>query len=303
MDESDDEKTLLPMRAVARMTGLAADTIRVWERRYEAVQPLRTEGNARRYSPQQVERLKQLKQATERGFAIREIAALSDAALQALVPGRQAQAPDSYGPLIESYLEAINRFDVRQAGEILARTAAIIPNIEFALQIVVPLMREVGARWLDGRIQIAHEHLVTTQLRNLLGSMIRQASLPSGVERIVVGTPPLHLHEFGALVGAFIAVSRGIEPIFLGTNVPADQLALAARRTGARVILLSVVRDLTPNEHSELVPQLRELGERFHVWIGAPSDHALGANSEGGIRVFHRYEELDRALRQELRPR
>ena len=69
------------MRVVTRMTGLSADTIRAWERRYGAVVPARTDGNTRRYSASDVRRLGLLKEATDRGHRIGDIAKLSEGEL------------------------------------------------------------------------------------------------------------------------------------------------------------------------------------------------------------------------------
>ncbi len=287
------------MKVVSRLTGLTPDTIRVWERRYEAVKPERTGGNKRRYSETEVRRLVLLRRATELGHSIGQVARLRDEDLQRILgeTGSAEAIEDSvYGALIEDYIDAVRGFDVRGAESLLARTAAVTAPITLSLELVVPLMRRVGRAWQDGELKIYHEHIISGQLRNLLGTLMRYAGTAPGAERLIVGTPPGHLHEFGAIIGAFMAASRGLEPIYLGADIPFEDLSDAAKESGSDVILLSVARDCRPGEQAALAQGLRGLASQHEVWLGIPKSHALASQDTASVRLFHGYEDLDRAL-------
>jgi DNA-binding transcriptional MerR regulator len=289
---------LYPMRVVSRLTGLTADTIRVWERRYGAVAPDRTEGNKRRYSGGQVRRLVLLRRATELGHSIGQVARLQDEDLRRIIgeTGPDVASQSSlYSAIVEDYLGAISAYEVQRAESILSRTAAILPPMTLTLEVIVPLMRRVGEEWRADRLRIPHEHLISAQLRSLLGTLMRHNDPVTGAPRIVVATPPQHLHEFGAIIGAFIAASRGFEPIYLGAHMPFADIAEAAEESGAELVILSVVRDSAPGEHEKLEAGLRMLAERTEVWLGLPEGHDL-SSPELPASVFHRYEDLDAAL-------
>ena len=81
---SPDREPVFPMRVVTRMTGLSADVVRAWERRYGAIEPGRTDGNARRYSHADIARLTRLRDAVSQGHSIGEVSRLSNEALDAL---------------------------------------------------------------------------------------------------------------------------------------------------------------------------------------------------------------------------
>ncbi|MGB5810255.1 MAG: MerR family transcriptional regulator [Polyangiales bacterium] len=287
-----------PMRVAARLTGLTADTIRVWERRYQAVRPERTLGNKRRYSDSQVRRLVLLRRATELGHSIGQVARLEDDDLRRILgegdPG-DANAASLYDALVEDYLAAVLTYQVRDAETILTRTAAIVPPMQLTFDVILPLMRRIGELWGSKDLRIAHEHIVSGQLRSLLGTLMRHAEPMPGATRVIVATPPKHLHEFGAIIGAFIAASRGYEPIYLGTNLPLEEIREAATQSGAKLILMSVARDCDPEERDALLRGFEQLSKNHEVWLGVPSGHAL-AEEEGPIRVLHRYEDLDQAL-------
>jgi len=289
---------LYPMRVVSRLTGLTADTIRVWERRYGAVSPDRTEGNKRRYNGKQVRRLVLLRRATELGHSIGQVARLRDEDLRRIIgetsPDIGSQV-SLYAALVEDYLNAVVNFEVQRAESILTRTAAILPPMTLTLEVIAPLMRRVGEAWHAGHIRISHEHIISGQLRSLLGSLLRHEEPSPGAPRIIVATPPRHLHEFGAIIGAFMAASRGYEPIYLGTHMPFEELSEAADQANASIVLLSIARDSEPSEIQGLIAGVELIARRHEVWLGIPDDHAL-ADVSLPAKVLHEYEQLDSML-------
>jgi DNA-binding transcriptional MerR regulator len=289
---------LYPMRVVSRLTGLSADTIRVWERRYGAVAPDRTDGNKRRYSGGHVHRLVLLRRATELGHSIGQVVQLPDAELRRLIGESSPDVGSQvslYAAIVEDYLKAVLEYDVRRAESILTRTAAILPPMTLTLEVIVPLMRRVGEAWIADQIRIAHEHIISGQLRSLLGTLMRHEQPASGAPRIIVATPPRHLHEFGAIIGAFMAAGRGFEPIYLGTHMPLEEIAEAAEQSGAALVLLSIARDCEPGEAQELIAGISSLAKQHEVWLGIPEHHEL-SRFPLPVRLLHRYEDLDVAL-------
>lgn len=298
-DVEDDG--IYPMRVVTRLTGLSADTVRVWERRYQAVQPSRTDGNARRYSDADVRRLILLKAATDRGHAIGELSQLADEQLVAMAKGEPMRPTGAtnvgrgYLPLIEEYLEAIARFEIRRASDLLARLAAISPPRELVYEFVLPTLRITGDRWEEGRCSVVEEHLVSGQFKALLGTFVRLFPVVPNAPRILVATPQGHLHEFGALVSAMLAATRGIEPVYLGPDVPNEEVELAVRRSKASVYVLSVVRDMSDEEVEALRTTFAPLASSAALWIGCSKDHAL-VRAGFADAYFHDFDAFDAAL-------
>ena len=286
------------MRVVSRLTGLTADTIRVWERRYGAVEPDRTEGNKRRYNGSQVRRLVLLRRATELGHSIGQVARLRDEDLRRIIgetsPDIGSQV-SLYAALVEDYLGAVINYEVQRAESILTRTAAILPPMTLTLEVIVPLMRRVGEAWNADQLRISHEHIISGQLRSLLGTLMRHTEPAPGATRIIVATPPRHLHEFGAIIGAFMAASRGFEPIYLGTHMPYEEIAEAADQANASLVLLSIARDSEPGEQQSIIAGIESIARRHEVWLGLPGTHEL-ANVQLPAKILHQYEDLDALL-------
>lgn len=314
-DRAEDDATY-SMRVVTRLTGLAADTIRAWERRYGAVEPARTGGNTRRYRAEDVRRLTLLRDATARGHRIGDVARLGEEALLALAssegtlsagaaeadagPGASlahgASGPDgTFAWLRRAYLEAISRYETRRAAELLARAAVVFPPRDFVFELMLPIMVEAGERWEHGEISVAQEHLVSQQARSLLDTILRLSSPHPGAPRLIAATPEGQLHEFGALAGSMLAVLRGLDVLYLGPQVPAADLIATREATGAAVILLSVVYRGSARAVAELADELDAVASKAETWIGVAADHPVVPLLTHG-RLLHRFEDLDIGL-------
>jgi methanogenic corrinoid protein MtbC1 len=274
-----------PIRAVAKITGISLDTLRAWERRHRAVVPERS-NRGRQYLPAHIERLLLLNQLVQKGHAIGGIASLPDSDLKNLLETQRLQAaPEPEPSLIGPILSAVENFDSVRATDELNRLAATLAPRDFIYDVVVPLMREVGNRWHTGAFAIAQEHLVSEILRNLLGSMIRLFRPQNPVVKLVLATPAGEAHEFGILASTMLAAAAGIETVYLGPNLPGGEIASAAKRVGAQVIVLGItlISETTAREVSMVAAGMPEGGE---LWVGGASSAHIDLSSLGRKTVL-----------------
>lgn len=295
--EDDGNDGLYPMRVVTRLSGLPADTIRAWERRYGAVRPARTEGKARRYSEAEVRRLVLLREATEKGHAIGSIGGLDEPTLAELV--RRPETTASAGPALDGqvaeYLERIQRYDVRAAEEIALRAAALLDAREFCLRFLVPALEEIGRRWEHGAATVVHEHLVSTHVKRVLGVYLRLSNAPRDARKVAFLTPEKHIHEFGIHIGAILCTQRGLEPVVLGPDVPYDLIPGVLDGLRPAALVFGVSRDFEPDELARFGEQVARLSKRTRVLVGCPRGHALVGVSPSA-RHCHEFEALDAEL-------
>jgi DNA-binding transcriptional MerR regulator len=275
-----------PIRSAAKIAGLSIDLLRAWERRYHAVVPER--GNrGRLYTPEQIERLILLRQLVERGHAIGTIASLDEVALQRLLDQPTAKTAPSSKDLIAPILECIDRFDQSGANQEVGRLAALLSPRSLVYHVVLPLMHEIGERWHNGALMIAQEHLASAIIRNLLGGMVRLHQAPDDSRRVILATPAGELHEFGSLAAAMLVAISRLDPIYLGPDLPASELIEAARRTGARSIVVGITT--AANGIGEELATLKAgLPEPIELWIGGAGIDNLDNSMADGQTVFLR---------------
>ena len=197
------------MKAVIQLTGLSADRLRVWERRYGAVQPTRSSGEARHYSRAEVKRLQLLQAGVEAGHRISALVALSNEQLRQYAAAKRE--PEQRDPLIR----AICQFDQSELERLLAIQYVGLGLRRFAASVVAPLLREVGERWARGALPIAAEHLASITIRSFLTTALQFGTRRSDHPAILFTTLPDELHEVGTLLAALFTQDMGVRAIYL----------------------------------------------------------------------------------------
>jgi DNA-binding transcriptional MerR regulator/methylmalonyl-CoA mutase cobalamin-binding subunit len=264
---------------VSKMTGLSTHTLRIWEKRYAAVVPERTEAGGRLYTDADVERLRMLHALVQSGHSIGGIARLADVDLRHMA----AQSPPpAIQPLLQHLpelrdrvLAAIERLRVDEAEQLLSRAALSTEPREFLMGVVAPVMAEVGDRWARGELRIAHEHACSTVMRGLLFSLMRLYPSSEGRRRVVVATPAAEDHELGALMVAMLAAMHGWSVLYLGTDLPAEEIAFAVASTGADLLMLSITNLDPKDSERELAAIERAVPARVKILAGGRAARAL----------------------------
>jgi len=271
---------------VSRMSGLSTHTLRMWEKRYAAVVPKRTEAGGRLYTDSDVERLRLLHQLVESGHSIGGIATLSDIDLRhmaAAFPAPSAQSSAEVLPQLRArVMQAIEHLKVSDAEELLSRAALSTEPVEFLTKVVGPVLIEVGDKWERGELRIVHEHACSTVMRGLLFSLMRLYPSNDTHRKVVVATPAHEDHELGALMVAMLAAMHGWSVLYLGPDLPADEIGYAVTDTGAELLMISVT-NLEPQEALEqLLAIERAVPARVKILAGG---RAANVPSESRIEV------------------
>lgn len=265
------------IKAVAQATGLTVETLRAWERRYAVVSPVRDDSGRRVYRPEDVLRLRRLREATERGHPISRLAPLSDERLAALLdapPDQRAQG--TAHALVERILEAAQEFRAADCEQAITLAVAVLPPPRLVTEVLQPLLREIGERWHRGELSIAHERLVSKIVARHVGLMLDAYDRAARREAVVFATLPGERHELGLLMSAMICASRGFKVHYLGADLPPAEIARFTREVGASVVALSVVLQ---ERLCDLPAQLAELAGDLPpgtaIWIGGSATPLL----------------------------
>ncbi len=258
-----------PIQIAAARTGLSPHVIRMWERRYTAVNPFRTPSNRRLYSDDDIARLRLLYRATQLGRSIGQIAGMGDDALRELVDAdeqgatfdlsRFAPSPANHknaGEFVESGIRAIASMNGPALEYELARAELALPQAQCVERVVAPLIQEVGDRWRTGALRIGHEHLASDILRTFLASMRQGLRASADAPRLIAATLTGQHHELGIQMAATLAAIDGWRVTYLGPNLPAEEIAAAADVLSARIVALSFVY---PPDNAQLHRELKRL--------------------------------------------
>jgi MerR family transcriptional regulator, light-induced transcriptional regulator len=238
------------IKVVARRTGLSAHVIRIWEKRYGAVEPERTGTNRRLYSDEQIERLSLLREITQAGHSIGHVAKLPTEKLRKLAreahdtnrpAPRSLPAVPAASTFLDECIAAVKALDSRVLEETLKRAATELGAQGLLQRVVAPLAQTIGDLWCDGTITAAHEHFASGVIRIFLGHAARPFAGSDNAPVLVVATPAGQLHELGALLVGATAANLGWHVTYLGASLPAAEIAGASKQNRARAVALSLV--------------------------------------------------------------
>ena len=300
---------LHPIQIVTRRTGVSADVLRVWEKRYAVVTPIRSTSGRRLYSDADIERLRLLVQATRTGRPIGQVAALPTTALLALLEEEAPTLPrqrsrgqadaasaarSADDDLLEACLRAIGEFDAVALDLQLRRAIVALSADDFLDAVVVPLVDQLRMRVLDGSLRRPHGPLAHAVLRRVLDHVVATATAPLHSRELVVAPLGAHTHELDALIVAAAAAAEGWRVTYVGAGVPADDIAETVQHVGSHVLVLSLAASsgdrVIPRELRRLRALLRARVEFLVVATTADVQRAAlaetGATPIVGLRML-----------------
>jgi MerR family transcriptional regulator, light-induced transcriptional regulator len=255
-----------PIQVVARRTGLSADVLRAWEKRYGVLDPARSGGGRRLYSDDDIEYLRLLRRATAAGRNVGQVVGLGRGELEAMVredeaaaaarPSGRPSGGEEMAEAVGQAMAAIHALDSPGLDEALRRAMIETQALRFLDAVVVPLLARIGEQWQHGGVTPAHEHLASDVIHGVLGDFTSTFVPRPDAPRLLAATPQGQRHEFGAMLVAASAATLGWSVTYLGGDLPAGAIAAAARQTEAAVVALSLVH---PEDDPDLPGELRAL--------------------------------------------
>ena len=220
-------KSTFSIKNLENLSGIKAHTLRIWEKRYNLLEPERTDTNIRRYSLDSLRKLLNVTLLYNHGFKISKIASLDDSDIPKLVRSIALKA-NSEQVSINAFKLAMINFDYElfdtNYEEILQHH-----NFEYLfMNIFMPLMKELGILWQTGAISPSHEHFITNLVKqkiHLQTEYLQKNKFePNNHPIFVLFLPENEIHELGILYLNYLILSKGYRTIFLGQSLQTSSL-------------------------------------------------------------------------------
>jgi DNA-binding transcriptional MerR regulator len=243
------------LKVVLQETNIAADTLRAWERRYGLPMPQRTAGGHRLYSQYDIETIKWLLARQTEGLSISRavdlwnehnasgadpLAGFSPSTFIAVqaTPTIYISPDTNLDSLRAQWIAACMKFSEANSEQVLNQAFSMFPVESVCMEILQRGMVEIGSLWYENGASVQQEHFASGLAMRRLDSLLSASPAPTRNQTVLVGCPPNEWHTFTTLLLSLLLRRRGLNVIYLGANVPAEQFEETVRSVNAKLVIL-----------------------------------------------------------------
>lgn len=294
------QMNLFSISQLSNFSGIKPHTIRIWEQRYNALSPGRSEGNTRYYDNDQLRRLLNIVSLVQANYKISEISTMPDKKLFELLEQRLRPSEeniDTHEYFILQLIAAGMNFDEINFDKLISHCLVKYGVEGSYLKVIYPMLKRIGLMWATNLILPAAEHFISNIIRQKLFTLID--SLPAGNDKKnswLLFLPENEFHEIGLLFSHYLIRKEGFKSVYLGSNVPLQSVVEAAAITNPDNLLLF----LTHNDSKEVLGEyMNDLGRRFknkNIKIAADAKQLQSIKLNKNFEVLSSMENLQLAL-------
>jgi MerR family transcriptional regulator, light-induced transcriptional regulator len=239
------------LKVVLKETGIAADTLRAWERRYGLPMPQRSAGGHRLYSQRDIETIKWLMKRQAEGLSIsravdlwnEQLASGSDplagSVFSPIIPLQNQSAETTLDSLRAQWVEACVNFNESGAEQTLNQAFSIFPVEAVCIEVLQKGMSEIGNLWYENQASVQQEHFALGLAMRRLDALLNASPAPARNQTVLVGCPPNEWHTLTSLLLSLLLRRRGLNVLYLGANVPIAKFTDTVKSVKANLVILT----------------------------------------------------------------
>jgi DNA-binding transcriptional MerR regulator len=247
------------IKDLENLSGIKAHTLRIWEQRYNLLQPKRTDTNIRFYDDDDLKLILNVALLNDNGIKISKIASMAPSELREEVM-RLTERSLTHDDQIHALTICMIEMDEERFDKILSTNILKLGFEQTMLNVIYPFMSKIGLLWQTGAINPAQEHFISNLVRQKLIVAIDGQVTQGGGKKFLLFLPEGELHEISLLFASYLIKSKGHKVIYLGQSTPNDDL-LSVYKLHQPDYLLTVI---TTSPSSEYVQDyVTALSERF----------------------------------------
>lgn len=286
------------LKELEKLTGIKADTIRIWEQRYRVTTARRTETNRRWYTDDDLRRLINISILNRNGFKISEIAFLP----ADLLEERTAEmVKSSTGPDLQtdSLIIAMTKLDEEAVNEILLRSVIKRGFEDTFSTVVFPFLNKVGVMWHTGSVNVGTEHFITNIFRRKLIAGFENLRSPknSGGKKILMFLPENEFHELGLLYFAYIVRSLGHQVLYLGQSTPLNAAIEASEEWSPDLIITGALSGISVEDPDDFVMKASSLFRGKKLLLAGSLAEAAAKSKKSGVFPCRTKRDLEKLLK------
>lgn len=284
---------------LSRFSGIKPHTIRIWEQRYGALKPGRSEGNTRFYNGEQLRRLLNITGLLNANYKISEISGLSDDLLHELIyeqlTEHQTKSQEEF--FISQLLASSIDFDPFYFDKIFNRCVESYGLFQTYKSVIYPLLVRIGLLWSCNKLTASQEHFITHLIKQKICAAIEELpSPPKQAKSWLLFLPEDEQHELGLLFASYILRHAKQQVIYLGANMPFNALESTATQVDVNYVLVFFTRQNAGEKINDYLIKLKKIFKGKKIIVSINKQIQIKAKVKEGLVLLQDFDDLNALL-------
>lgn len=279
------------IKDVEILTGIKAHTIRIWEKRYNLLNPERTDTQIRQYSDDDLVRLLQVSLLNKRGLKISKIIELQPDQIS-----EQLRKTDNKNDLteviIEQFILSLFQLDEELFNASFLEISASYTIQECFANFLFPFLERIGVMWIVGSINPAQEHFISNIIRQKVIAAIDAIPVPHSKDVTILFLPEYEWHEIGLLVYHYELRKKGVKTIYLGQSLPYDAIFDAIDYVKPTRVISAWITNAKCSEIKNYFQSIVEKYPEIEFILGGAQTEKISFASEN-LKIVRNLEEFN----------
>jgi MerR family transcriptional regulator, light-induced transcriptional regulator len=281
------------IKDLERLSGINAHTIRIWERRYNVINPSRTDTNRRRYDDRQLRKVINIAILRKNGLKISKIVSLSEHEIESRVAALSREMFNS-DTQTDSLLMSVLNHNESEVNHIILRSV-MERGFDFTItDLIFPFLKRIGVMWQTGAMGVASEHFASNIIRQKIISAIDSLPYATGKSRgkALLFLPDSEYHEIPLLAYNYLIRKEGFETLYLGQATPLDSAASICRSWDPDIVITYI---LSASPGIDIPGFAKEMAEAFpnkRIFAGGLITGDLLKGKYANLQIVSSFEEF-----------
>jgi len=278
------------IKAVSKLLGIQAGTLRAWERRYNMIAPIRNESGHRLYTDEHIKILKWLISKVNKGFTISQAVNLLETNQVHLYESSEINVEgaliDRSLSLVDELFHALFQFDENKAHDLLNKAFSLYSVDKVVIEILGTLLVKIGDKWESGEMTTAHEHFASSFIRSRIGMILHTLPVDGFLPRVIAVCGPNETHELGLLIFTLFLRRKGFKVIYLGGSIAEGDIDIVLKEVKPEFLFLSCTLVKNLKKTLELVDYLSVTFNQLKIGLGGK---AFGKETSSIVEPYESY--------------
>lgn len=285
------------IKELEMLSGIKAHTIRIWEQRYHLLEPKRTASNIRYYDDEQLKFLLNVSLLSKHGYKISHISSWSKQDLKQKVEKLYEQTSvhpqEHFEHDATELIAAMIDMDALKLHAIYDASVKQIGFENTIVQLVYPFLEKIGILWSIGQINPAHEHFMSSLIRQKIISGIDQLQEPKTGKKFMLLLPQGEHHEIGLLVAHYMLKRQGYRVFYLGADLPDHEIPNAVKTVHPDYVLTFLVDPAVIPNAQRIRKAISQVDSEITLIVACRNQSELNAIKSDRLQFVHQMSELN----------